>query len=172
MKNIVHAKGGLHNRLTRILALQPFSLYETEAFLQARNVQFSRMDTIELCLCTGGIPYYLEWVRPQISAAQAIEELCFRPTGVLSKEYDSLLSSLFDNSDIHIAILATLARHRYGLERKELLSKSRIAEGGSVTRALKELEMSGFIRRFVPFGKGKRSGYYRLIDEFTLFYHS
>eukprot|EP01035_Chromulina_nebulosa_P003918 gene3918-5353_t len=35
IQNVVRNKGGLHNRITQKIALQPFTLYETEAFLQS-----------------------------------------------------------------------------------------------------------------------------------------
>ena len=36
-KNLINARGGLHNRITHKIVLYPFSLYETELFLQSKK---------------------------------------------------------------------------------------------------------------------------------------
>ena len=41
MENIVHAKGGLHNRLTGKVHLRPFNLYECKQYLESRKIVFS-----------------------------------------------------------------------------------------------------------------------------------
>ena len=37
INNIINNKGGLHNRVTRTIHLQPFSLYETESYLKEHH---------------------------------------------------------------------------------------------------------------------------------------
>ncbi len=39
-----------------------------------------------------------------------------------------------------------------------------------MTKRLRELEAAGFIISFVPYGHAKKGVYYRIIDEYTLFY--
>ena len=57
------------------------------------------------------------------------------------------------------------------LTRIELKKLSNFSRGDALTKPLKELEASGFIRKLVPFGGSQRSAYYQLVDEYTLFYH-
>jgi len=40
--NVLHHKGGLHNRVTRSIALKPFNLGETAQFLQGRGTARSQ----------------------------------------------------------------------------------------------------------------------------------
>ena len=48
IQNVVRNKGGLHNRITQKIALQPFTLYETEAYLKYLGVQLSRYQVLQL----------------------------------------------------------------------------------------------------------------------------
>ena len=52
--NLIHAKGGLHNRITRQIRLAPFSFPETIAFLQARQVKLGLEPAAELYMAIGG----------------------------------------------------------------------------------------------------------------------
>ena len=74
---VLHQRGGLHNRVTRSLPLQPFRLHETEAFLRTRGIQLDRKQIIELTMAVGGVPYYLDYVRKGRSAGQNIDAIFF-----------------------------------------------------------------------------------------------
>jgi hypothetical protein len=56
------------------------------------------------------------------------------------------------------------------MERKELLQAAKISDGGTAGNTLDELEQSGFIRRYFPFGKVRRDAIYQLVDPYSLFY--
>jgi AAA+ ATPase superfamily predicted ATPase len=167
---LIHNHGGLHNRITERIALQPFTLAETEAFLNSKGGVFDRYQLLELYMTMGGIPYYLEHIQVNRSIAQNIDRMFFATNGILSGEYNDLYRSLFNNPTKHIAIVEALAQKAKGLTRKELLVLTKLADGGTTTNVLEELEQSGFIRRYFPFGKGKRDAFFQLIDPFTLFY--
>jgi len=49
-------------------------------------------------------------------------------------------------------------------------SKTKLKDGGGFTKMLKELEQSGFITSYTPFGKKKKDRLYRLTDNYSLFY--
>ncbi|MEI6756373.1 MAG: ATP-binding protein [Chlorobium sp.] len=172
LQNIVRAKGGLHNRLTRQIRLLPFTLAETEEFLQHRHVILTRYQIIELYMVMGGVPFYLMQAEPGLSAAQIIDKLCFSATGLLRTEYEKLYASLFEESELHLKIVALLAKKRTGIGRNEIASAVKITTGGGLTRVLDELEESGFIESRTPYGKKVNDLLYRLVDEFTLFYFS
>jgi hypothetical protein len=72
----------------------------------------------------GGIPYYLNVIKPGRSVAQEIDRLCFSPKGTLLTEYNNLYRSLFQNADNHIAVVEALAKKNKGLTREELISDS------------------------------------------------
>jgi hypothetical protein len=64
----------------------------------------------------------------------------------------------------------TIAKHPQGIDRISLIKKVGVQSGGRVNKRLEELESSGFIQGFVPYGKKIKAQYYRVIDEYTLFY--
>jgi hypothetical protein len=66
-------------------------------------------------------------------------------------------------------IIEALATKNKGLNRNELLTLTKQNDGGSFTRVCKELEESGFIRVYKPYGNKKRNSLYQLTDLFSLF---
>lgn len=170
-KNIVNDKGGFHNRLDQTIQLKPFTLKETKAFLESRKIRLTDQAVAELYMVTGGVPYYLEQVKKGESVNQAIARLCFDESGILKNEYDNLYKALFEQSENHEAIVAALATSRGGLTRKQIISKSKVKEGGPYTRAMDDLLVSGFVEEVLPYGKAKRGALYRLLDEYSVFYH-
>ncbi len=169
-KKLLKSKGGLYNRVTRRIKLQPFNLHETELFCQQKRLKFTRHQIIRLYMAMGGIPFYLNELFPGKSVDQLIDEICFLSTGLLSDEYEQLYYSLFKNAVNHIAVIEALARAPYGLLRAQLVKESRLPDGGTFTRTLDELLESGFIIKYSPFQKKQKDSIYRLTDLYSLFY--
>ncbi|CAA6677050.1 MULTISPECIES: ATP-binding protein [unclassified Lentimonas] len=165
---IIDHKGGLHNRVTARMKLEPFSLAESEQFLKSRGVKLTRYDQLTLAMATGGVPHYLKEAQPGKSAAQTIDRSCFEKTGLLRQEFDRLYASLFDHSDRHVEIVRELAKHPQGLTRSRLTKA--YTTGGRLTQTLRELEEAGFISTHGQFGKKSKDTIYRVADEYSLFY--
>ncbi|HVW99620.1 MAG TPA: hypothetical protein VHA52_04140, partial [Candidatus Babeliaceae bacterium] len=123
-----------------------------------------------LYMVMGGIPFYLDAVRPSESAAQNIDQLCFSEDGLLRGEFDNLYRSLFLHADRHVAIIEALSKKGKGLSRIEISHETKITDGGGLTRMLKELEESNFIRRYPSFGVKQKKFLYQLVDVYSLFY--
>lgn len=171
INKIINNKGGLHNRITETIHLEPFNLSETERYLTLNKVKLNRKQITEIYMVTGGVPYYLSKVEPGLSASQIIEKLAFRSKALLLDEFDNLFSSLFDDSEIYIEILKAVAANRSGIGQEKLFKQlSRTAKGNTGITRLKALEDAGFILSFTPHFHKKRGVYYRVIDEYTLFY--
>ncbi len=170
IEHIVNAKGGLHNRLTKLITLMPFSLSETKEFLIAKNIKISNYQIVQIYMAFGGIPHYLEQIEKGKSAAQNIQNTCFAKDGVLRNEFENLYQALFDNAENHVKIIKALSSKSKGLERQEILKITRMSDGGYFSQILKELETSGFITTYEPLEKKKKDTLYRLTDEYSLFY--
>lgn len=170
IKKLLKSKGGLYNRVTARLKLEPFSLGQTAAYCQQKGIKLSRYQLIQLYMALGGIPFYLNAIEPSKSFVQLIDEICFSPTGLLADEYEKMYHSLFKNAKNHMAIIEALAKHPYGMLRGDLMQQSGLPPGGTFARALEELLDSGFIIKLYPFEKKEKESLYRLIDMYSLFY--
>jgi AAA+ ATPase superfamily predicted ATPase len=169
-EKVLRNKGGLHNRVTMRMDIAPFTLKECEAYYADRGIVMSRYQMIESYMILGGVPYYLSMLDPKLGLAQNIDRLFFAPGALLKGEYQVLYSSLFLGAGAHSRIIEALARKNKGFSRKELMSATKISNGGTLTRTLDELELSGFIRRYKGFSKKERGSIYQLIDPYTLYY--
>ncbi len=170
VKNLLKNRGGLHNRVTDRMKLSPFNLAETEELLKYKGIVYDRYQIILLYMVFGGIPFYLEKIDSRFSATQNVNELCFEYNAPFRDEYEELYASLFKKSEKHLAIIEALAQKKKGLSRAEIIRLTKLSNGGSLTRVLKELEESSFIRRYQGFGKKKRESLYQLVDFYSLFY--
>jgi uncharacterized protein len=170
INKLIHNRGGLYNRVTKRIKVSPFTLRECELFLQSKNVILDRFQIIQLYMVLGGIPFYWEEVRAGKSASQNIEDICFTENGLLQNEYPHLFRSLFSNDQKHQLVVESLASKAMGMNREEILRSAGLPDAGSSTRILTELEESGFIRRYQPFGLKQRNSLYQLTDQYTLFY--
>jgi uncharacterized protein len=170
INKLINNKGGLHNRITKRIKLEPFTLAETEAFFKHKNGAFERYQIAQLFMVLGGIPFYLDMVETNLSAVQNINRLCFEADGELRTEFDNLYASLFKKAQDHVAVIEALSTKASGLTRDELIKLAKINNGGGTTSLLKELEECGFIRKYPAFGKKEKNHLYQLIDFYSLFY--
>ena len=170
IKQVINNKGGLHNRVTRQIYLQPFTCHETKNFLLQKGLKFNDEQITELYMIFGGIPYYLKLIDRGKSTAQVINELCFKANAPLKNEFDNLYAALFAHHSNHIAVIKACYTKWKGVGQNEIIKLSGMASGGTLTATLNELEVSGFITSTSPFSNIKKEKLYRLTDEFSLFY--
>lgn len=170
-KNILNNRGGLHNRVTGRMAIQPFTLRETEEYLSSRNIILNRHQLVESYMILGGIPYYLSLFEKGSSLAQNIDRLFFSPDAELRNEFKNLYASLFRNYENYEKVIEALAKKSIGLTRDELLLQTKLSDGGSFSKILQELEECRFIRKYISFDKKLKDGLYQLTDFYSLFYY-
>jgi len=170
MNKIIRNRGGLHNRVTRQIFLQPFTLNETEQFLKSKKIVLSRFQIAECYMIMGGIPYYLEQLEKRYGLAQNIDNLFFKKESILRDEFSKIYSSLFKSPKKYMQIIEILAQKRKGLLREEIVKISKIPDGGGLTTILEELELCGFIAINNNFATAKSKKLYQLTDFYSLFY--
>lgn len=163
-------KGGLHNRVTRSIYLAPFSLGETEEFLQNNHIVFNRHQTVECYMMLGGTPYYLNMLKPHLSLAQNINKLFFEENGELRREFDFLFRSLFKDSRNYRKVVEILSQKAKGLTRQDIIRECKIPDNGGLSEVLDDLCNCDFIRRYYPINKKQRDAVYQLTDLFSLFH--
>lgn len=170
INELINNHGGLHNRVTHQVHLEPFTLQETEEFLLAKGHRCTRYQIIQLYMVTGGVPFYLERLNPQKSIMQNIDDLCFKKGGLLRQEFPHLFRSLFKKYQKHELVVKALSTKSLGLTRKEILAQTQLRSGGTFSSILEELELSGFITGYTAIDKKSKDTLYRLSDFYTLFY--
>ena len=166
--NVIRNRGGLHNRLTCKLKLNPFTLSETKEYLLSQKIKWDNLSIAECYMILGGIPYYLHLLDKSRSLAQNIDRLFFSESALLEDEFDNLYNSLFAKSEEYVRIVEALAKKKSGFSRDEIVARSGLSNGGGLTRKLDALEQCGFIRKYKAFGEVSYT--FQLIDFFTLFY--
>lgn len=169
-ENVLSDKGGLYNRTTRSIYLAPFSLYETEQYLISRNIRWNRYQIAECYMVLGGTPLYLQMLESNLSFAQNVDNLFFKQNAPLAHEYDFLFRSLFKEATLHRQVIEILAKKASGMTRDEIMSSIKSEDGGSLTKALRNLCDCDFIRQYTAFGKKERGTIYQLTDLFSLFH--
>jgi uncharacterized protein len=169
--NLLRNKGGLHNRITSTIRLEPFTLYETEQLLIRNGIKLSLYQIAQIYMVTGGVPYYLMAIQKGMSVPQIINDLCYRKDALLRHEFEYLFESLFGVADHHHNIIQALLTRQSGMMRSDILQKTKLPNAGSTTRLLEELEESGFITRQMAIDKKSKDALYRITDFYTIFYH-
>lgn len=81
--NIARNKGGLYNRQSCKLYLEPFTLNETEQYLKVNGFEWSRYQIVENYMIMGGIPYYLSLLDNSISLEANIDNMFFKKRALL-----------------------------------------------------------------------------------------
>lgn len=170
MNKLVNNHGGLYGRLTYQIKLSPFTLGECEEYFKSRNIDLTRYDIVQSYMILGGIPYYMGYMKRQLSLAQNIDNMFFIKGAQLRDEYNRLFPSVFDNPDRVKEVVAFLSRRNAGYTRDEIAAYLEISNGGTLSVILSALVASDFVIKYVPFGLSKRKVHYKLVDQFCLFY--
>lgn len=172
--NIIDSHGGLHNRITHEIHLHPFSLSETEAYLQNIGFQWNRLTVCQTYMILGGVPYYLSLLDSNSGLPANIDRLFFAEDDELAREYDRLLSSLFRSPQPYTDIIRLLTDHRSGLTRREISAKLGKESGGNLTKQLTNLENCDFIRKYNVRERkiNSNNGIYQLTDFYVRFYNN
>jgi len=170
INNLIKNRGGLHNRITDRIKLKPFTLQETKLLLEHKNAVYNHYQVLLLYMAFGGIPFYLDFIDASRSAMQNINELCFKEDAPFRLEYENLYASLFKKHERHVSIVQALSTKGKGLTRQEIIERTKLSDGGGLTRLLNELEESNFIRSYKAFGKKQKEALFQLTDLFSLFH--
>ncbi|MGL4540090.1 MAG: AAA family ATPase [Candidatus Rhabdochlamydia sp.] len=171
-KNILSNTGFL-GRITIDLILEELPLPSCNAFWHPKETRVTAYEKFKLLSVTGGVPLYLEQIRPNLSAEQNIRDLCFTRGSLLVREFDEIFSDLFSRSKAsHKEIVTCLANGPKELSQicKELGKN----QGGLYSKYLDELVKAGFIKRdftwYLKTGKEGKLSRYRLSDNYLRFY--
>ena len=171
MRNkFISHKGGLYNRTTTQIYLAPFKLHETKLLLNHNGIKWTKLSILDAYMALGGVPYYLNMLRGDLSVDENINRLFFEEGSALKNEYSFLLKSLFKEDELYRRIIDTIAGKNKGLTRQEIIQLSHLQDNGRLSSALNTLIDCDFIREYSAYGKASRDSLYQVIDPFVLFY--
>jgi len=171
LDNVINNHGGLHNRITHEMYLEPFTLGECKQYFKEQHFGYSDKEIAEFYMAMGGIPYYMSLMDKQYSVVQNIDRLVFSPTGELRNEKDNLFRSLFRHSDDYVAIIDALSTKNRGLTRSEILSVTSLNNNAQFGKRMDELEKCNFIRRYEDYSNYQRQTVFQLIDPLCHFWN-
>lgn len=167
---LIGDKGGLYGRITRPIYLAPFTLHETEQFLNdIKKMDYGKKQVLDTYMIFGGIPYYLNMLDRDLPLSINIDRLMFADNAPLKTEYEFLFRSLFNDSNNYRKVVEALSTKLKGLLREEISQISGV-NGGELTNILKNLSACDFIRSYSSPAKKERDKTYQLTDMYSLFY--
>ena len=170
MNKLIKNHGGLHNRVTDRIFLKSFCLAECEEYARELGLSYSREEVALGYMIFGGVPFYWSLMERGLSLRQNVDALVFAETGKLRGEFAELFASLFKDGTMYRNMVTALSSVKSGMTRDELIHRLNLSDGGKISRCLADLESSGFVRRYVAFGKKKKDAVFQLIDNFSLFH--
>ena len=170
--NILNSTGFV-GRNSLDLNVQELPLRDAISVMGPTAERMSSTEKLDILSVVGGIPRYLEEVRPSLTVDENIRRLCFLKQGMLFREFDETFNDVFGKqAESRRRVLEVLSRGS--------MTTTDIAEclggevNGHLTRTLKELEYSGFVARESSLnaitGKPQRMERYRICDNYTRFY--
>ena len=171
LSKVIHNKGGLYNRLTEQIHLEPFELSECLDYVDKNNLNLNKEQIIQFYMIFGGVPYYWGFIKRGYSLYQNIDDMLFSNDAPLKDEYRYLYASIFRKPQAYLAIIEALANKKIGLTRDEIIRETGIGNTGDLSKKLEELEACGFIKKYNILGNKKKNAIYQLIDAYSLFYH-
>lgn len=171
-ENILSSTGFV-GRITIDLILEELPLNICNAFWYPKEKRISAYEKFKLLSITGGIPLYLEQIRPDLPAEQNIRDLCFTRGGLLVREFEEIFSDIFSRSiATHRSIINCLADGPK--ESAQICKGLGKNQGGVYSKHLDELVKAGFVQRdfawHLKSGKASKLSRYRLSDNYLRFY--
>lgn len=171
-ENIIKSTA-LFGRISLQLTLEELSLSESYMFLKQSGFKGSNYDILKILSVTGGVPWYLKQVNPQLLADENIRNLCFIKGGVLTNEFERIFNDLYKgDSEVYKKIVYALADGMKTLA--TLREELGYEQGGFLGKYVKNLCVAGFVTQhhlwsFHTQKLGKQS-LYRLSDNYLRFY--
>lgn len=155
------------------LEIGELSLAESVKMLGSAGERLSSREIFDFLSVTGGVPKYLEEIRPEWSFEENVRQLCFMPQGTLFREFNETFGEVFGKkTSSRGEVLRTLAETPLSVvEIARTLGKT---PNGKLSRTIKDLMYAGFVSRdsgLNPLTREPlRMERYRIKDNYTRFY--
>jgi hypothetical protein len=173
MEENILADKGFMGRRSLHLHLTELPLVDCNEFWGNGHKAISAFEKFKFLAVTGGVPRYLEELKPGLSSEENIKSLCFERSGVLFREFEDIFTDIFTHeTDRYRDIVMTLAQG--SKSNKDICRVLKTGTNNVVSDYLRELEMAGFIKRDYTWNlsteKTGKLSRYRLSDNYMRFY--
>jgi len=168
--NILNDKGFM-GRVSLTVTLDELPIHHANRFWRDAP-QISTTEKLRMLCVTGGVPRYLEEIRPDQTAEQNIKRMCFSPEGLLFSEFDKIFRDIFARRSATFKRIVE-ALSGPSLEQGELCRKLGVKPTGGLSDALSVLVTSGMVARDRVWDtSGRKTGLskYRIRDNYLRFY--
>jgi len=171
-KNILSSTGFV-GRISVDITLEELPLHVCNQFWHPRESMVSSYEKFKVLSVTGGVPRYLEEIRPQWTTEENINVLCFEKEAFLFREFKKIFSDLFSRkSKSYLKIVQKLAQGDAVLD--EISEALGMKKGGTVSDYLDDLLKTGYVSRDFTWnlksGKPSTLSHYRLKDNYLRFF--
>jgi hypothetical protein len=165
---------GFFGRTTLEITLEELSLPQCVKFWGSQAPHVSSYEMFKFLSVTGGVPRYLELLRPKQSAEENIERLCFQKGGIMVNEFDRIFSDLFSKRAPTYKQIVQALTHGFA-DQEEILSRLGYTSfSGVISQYLEDLVETGYLARdftwSIKSGQQSKLSHYRLRDNYLRFY--
>ena len=120
LNKIIKNRGGLHNRVTRQIQLQPFSLRECEELVNKQKLMLDCNQILNYYMIFGGVPYYWKQLDKSKGLPQNIDNMFFNNTVTLQDEFSEIYNSLYKHAEKYILLVIALGKKEWDLQETRL----------------------------------------------------
>lgn len=164
---------GFVGRISYRLTLDELPLQDCNKFWLTMGRYISAYEKFKVLSVTGGVPRYLEEIKPELSAEENIKDLCFIKGGTLVNEFNDIFSDLFSlRSPTYKKIVQALSNGPQQI--KDICDTLNVTQAGFISEYLEDLVKSGFITRdytwHIASGEISKLSHFRLSDNYLRFY--
>lgn len=170
MQSLLAEKNPLYGRKTLSFELPPMPLRDTAKFLP----NYKPADQIVAHSVFGGVPYYLEACRPDLSIQENMKNLLLSPTGLLHDEPELLLQTELKDTQRYSSIIWAVANG--ATKPSEIVGRiqsTEIKNGDALGPYIEKLTRMGIIAATRPIGSAEasRNRRYAVVDPLFRFWH-
>lgn len=171
-KNILESTGFM-GRLSLTIDLKELKMPECNKLLNEIGFRGSAYEKFKILSVTGGVPRYLEEIKPDRLADENIKDMCFMEKGILFREFKDIFIDIFSKrSELYEKIVRVLVDGDKEFEEISVaLGKQ---NNGHMSNHLNNLIRSGFVRRdftwSIKHSEESSLSRYRLADNYIRFY--
>lgn len=153
--------------------LKELSLRDSVKLFGPTAGRLSTTEKFDLLSLTGGVPKYLEEVRPELSVDENFRRLCFLPRSLLFREFNETFSEVLGDRVVSRGRILRLLLEK-SMSTSELAEKESKTPNGGYAKAVRDLLYAGFVEEesgLSPVtGKPYKEVRYRVKDNYARFY--